>query len=464
MENTQLKYGLIIKWFFVIIVSETIILIKIINSDLFLFNILLNYLFLLAIIPLIFERINKGRIDPFSPLAIFTSFYLVLFGFRALDLLIFKHEIIIEDEKYYIYVLVYSILGLHFFHFGYFSNLGHLFLNQKKKISKEWSKRNFKLILISYSLISFLSLLTIIKLSGGISYYFKNIRDALVNITTGTTILLVFVLLIKIPLLIWYCDSLYKKKFSFSFYIYFGIAAILLASLGERGPLAFLIMSLLVCYHYVRKRVKFLSILILIVFLISFLVVYGQYRDFTQQGFQIKKAGFKLKIGIEATYHYFMNNFDQLNHFKDIIKYVPDRLSYQYGKTYLNFLVKPIPSFIWEGKPQGAGRVVTQNLYPKAHALQVTIAPSILGELYLNFHLMGILSGMFLFGIICRALYLFLKKNEKNKNVILFYVFCLPSIIGELRGDFNVITSMLIINLLFLIFTLKFITIKPKHT
>ena len=234
----------------------------------------------------------------------------------------------------------------------------------------------------------------------------------------------------------------------------------LLISLGERGHFITLIISLLVCYHYLRKRVRLFHLFSLAIGLILFLVIFGQYRDFTEQSYKIKKSGLKLQVGVVATYHYFIGHFDQLRHVKDVIKFVPDELDFQYGKTFLNLLVKPIPSVIWEGKPQGAGSVITKTIYPKASSLGVTVAPSLLGELYLNLHVAGIILGMFLFGFIGKALYLFLLNNQQNRNVVIIYAICLPFVFSELRGDFTVVTSFLIFNLIFLIIALKYITVK----
>ncbi len=459
MDEITQKYASFLRWFFLFIVLETIFLISALNKEFFLFKILINYLFVLALTPFIFEKINKRKIDPFSPLTIFTFFYLLLFGMRAIDLLIFHQDLILEDEGYYIQALFYAIIGLHFFQIGYFSKLGQSFF-RKKMIPDNWSITKFIVILISYSLISLLSFSIIIKLSGGFETYFHNIRNAMVMITSGTTIFFISVLLINIPLLIWFCYILENKKFSFTFILYFFIGALLLASLGERGHLIALIISMVICYNYLKKVVHLLPIFSLATVLILFLVIYGQYRDFTEQSYKFKKAGFNVRIGFLNTYHYFIGHFDQLRHVKDIIKYVPDDLNFQYGKTFLNLLVKPIPSAIWEGKPQGAGQIITKHIYPKAYSLNVTVAPSILGELYLNFYLLGVILGFLIFGVFCKALYVFLIRNYKNKNAIMVYSICLPYIFSELRGDFTIVTSFLIFNLIFLIIALNYLSIK----
>lgn len=459
MDNSLKSYTSFLVWFFILLVFESVVLLRIFGEDLFLFKLLVNYLFVLTAIALIFEKANKRALDPFSPLLIFSFFYLLLFGFRSLDLLTFRQSVIQDDQRYYIYALVYAILGLHFFYIGYFSKLGTLLFKNIKPVPKKWSNARFKIMLISYTLLSLFSFIIILKLSGGTSYYFRNIRDAMVSITAGKTIFFMLVLLIKIPLLIWFCSLVDRRRFSFSFLLYAGLAAFLLISLGERGHFISLLVSMMVCYNYLNKKVRLVSIFSVLLVLLSFLVILGQYRDFTERNYRIKKAGFNVRIGIAATYNYFIGHFDQLRHVKDVIKHVPDNLDFQYGKTFANLLVKPIPSAIWEGKPRGAGKIITESLYPKAQSLNVRIAPSLLGELYLNFHLAGVIAGMFLFGVFCKALYSLLIRSYESKNMVLLYAFSLPFVLSELRGDFSVVTSFLIFNLLCLVAALKYVTI-----
>lgn len=462
MDDKHQNYFLFLKWFFFVIVLETVIVLNLVNSDLLLFKVLLNYLFLLAVVPLILEKINKDKIDLFSPIAIFSFSYIVLFGIVSLDLLIFRSEEIRKDEEFYTLALFYSVLGLHFFQFGYFSKLGRIFLKGEKRIPNTWSTTKLKILSITFSIISFSAFLIIVKMSGGFFYYFSNILQSMRNITTGSAVIFMCVLIVKIPVLIWLYYSLENKKFSFSFFFYLGFVIFLFVSLGERGHLMFLVLSMLICYHYVRKRLGVLQIFALTSILSLFLIVYAQYREFTAQAYNVKKAGFNINLGIAASYHNFVSNFDQLERVKDIVKYVPEKLNYQYGKTFFNLMLKPIPSRIWEGKPQGAGIVVTKSLYPRHYAAKASIAPSLLGELYLNFHVIGVIAGMFLFGVFAKGLYLLLYKHFHNRNFKIFYSFVLPTVFGQLRGDFAVVNSFLLFNLIFLLLSLNFITIKTR--
>ncbi|MBD3360291.1 O-antigen polysaccharide polymerase Wzy, partial [Candidatus Peregrinibacteria bacterium] len=370
-KSLKIQYHFI-KWFLLFILAETLILINLINSELFIFKLLLNYLFVLALVPIVFEKVRRGRIDIFSPFVIFELSYILLFAFPALDLVIFKSEIIQSEEYFYNLSLFYIIIGLHFFHLGYFSKFGQSVFKKIKKKDNFWSKSRIKIIVIAFSFFSFISFLLIIEMSGGFFYYLTNIKNAMVKITTGSSFIFMSVVLIKIPLLIWFYYNLEKKHFPKSFYIFLILVFFLLLLLGERGPLMFLIVSMTVCYYYLRERINFLKIFVILTLLICFLVVYGQYRELSSAGLDTNKIDIKLSYVLDDFYNIFVGQFDQFERVKDIVKYVPDKIDYCYGKTFFNLILKPIPSRIWAEKPQGAGVVVTKALYPKHFAAQAT--------------------------------------------------------------------------------------------
>ena len=86
-KSFKIQYEFL-KWFLIFVILEAAIFVNLINCELFVFKLLLNYLFILALLPIIYEKLRKNTIDIFSPLVVFTAVYLILFFLRALDLLI----------------------------------------------------------------------------------------------------------------------------------------------------------------------------------------------------------------------------------------------------------------------------------------------------------------------------------------------------------------------------------------
>ena len=82
---------------------------------------------------------------------------------------------------------------------------------------------------------------------------------------------------------------------------------------------------------------------------------------------------------------------------------VPRRHEYLYGETYLIELVNPIPRFLWAEKPMGFGVTYARWRGYDTLAGGPNLSPGILGEMYANFGLAGIVLVSLAGGVLCRA-------------------------------------------------------------
>lgn len=84
-----------------------------------------------------------------------------------------------------------------------------------------------------------------------------------------------------------------------------------------------------------------------------------------------------------------------------VIDTVPDKVEYQLGHSYYVQLVNPIPRFLWPGKPTlDTGILLAQMkgaVDPNNGEVYFTNSPGLIGEMYLNFGVLGIL-GLSAFG------------------------------------------------------------------
>lgn len=83
------------------------------------------------------------------------------------------------------------------------------------------------------------------------------------------------------------------------------------------------------------------------------------------------------------------------------------RLEMQFGRTYFVQLVNPIPRFIWTDKPTGDAGILLARAYgaidPETGDVTMTRSPGIIGEMYWNFGLIGILLLSAFGGVLVRA-------------------------------------------------------------
>jgi len=126
-----------------------------------------------------------------------------------------------------------------------------------------------------------------------------------------------------------------------------------------------------------------------------------------------------------------------------LINYVPDFHDYLYGQSYYRLFFTFIPRFIWDDKPINTQQTVASWLMPEVEGQ--SIPPGIIGDLYINFGVVGVLF-MILFGIFIGLL----DKNLTVKHILI----CASSdtwIFHMVRGGF---TNPIIIFLFLLLITL----------
>ena len=79
---------------------------------------------------------------------------------------------------------------------------------------------------------------------------------------------------------------------------------------------------------------------------------------------------------------------------------------YYLGETYLLGLISLIPRIVWPGKPEiTLGQKFNWQLGFGSEYQQSSLAITILGELFLNFGIPGVLIGMLIYGFIYRQVY-----------------------------------------------------------
>ncbi len=98
------------------------------------------------------------------------------------------------------------------------------------------------------------------------------------------------------------------------------------------------------------------------------------------------------------------------------------RLDYQYGEEYLTSLMSFVPRFIWPEKSLSFDYFLKEEFGRTFEG--GGLPPTIVGSLYINFGLAGVLSGMFLIGWLYSAAYAYYKKcHVTQAPFVLYFMF-----------------------------------------
>lgn len=155
-----------------------------------------------------------------------------------------------------------------------------------------------------------------------------------------------------------------------------------------------------------------------------------------------------------TSFHTVMNRMAGFDSLALVLKYTPDVMPYQYGKTIIVAPLLLIPTFLWPGKYQFLESVASgvrfgQEYYGIENSVS-GVSITQIGELYLNFHLFGIVIGMFLMGILYRFIYMWWTRERDPLRVgaytMLFTLF-VPIEYWFATGYGNLLKQMILLSL-----------------
>jgi hypothetical protein len=104
-----------------------------------------------------------------------------------------------------------------------------------------------------------------------------------------------------------------------------------------------------------------------------------------------------------------------------IVDQVPEVYPYKLGDTYWAQAVNPIPRFAWEDKPLGFGVEFAAWHGFDALAGGPNMSPGIIGEMYVNFGLVGVVVCSFFGGLLCRSWDRLRERHAESVPVLMFF-------------------------------------------
>jgi hypothetical protein len=82
----------------------------------------------------------------------------------------------------------------------------------------------------------------------------------------------------------------------------------------------------------------------------------------------------------------------------------------------VDWIVFPIPRAFWEGKPVNVGSQLAAIIYDANNGTP----PGLIGDIYWNFWIFGVLAGMFIIGLVLRSLVSYRGRSSNSPAAILF--------------------------------------------
>jgi len=397
--------------------------------------------------------------DVFNPLYLFLALYTVQYVLEPIDLFLNgpRH---LGLASYHINLsLLYAILGLMAFLLGYHGGLGAKIATKIQRSRSGLDRfRTIVVGSIAYlaGIIAFLYIV-LMALQGGISL--ETIPHVRREIFFGQMWIVEPIRIMVISSLVLFASFMGGKQAHGR--PPFLVTIICLAPLvpffflGWRYDMLLLITGLLVIRHYLTKPLHFWEILPIGVMLVGGVVWYGIIR-----GGVMSFEDFRRSASWTSYLHEVAGRFQGYELFLLMLQGMPSILDFQLGKTmFVDPVLFLVPRILWPGKPITLGNDVFQAAFMPEVFSYSNPGLSIIAELYGNFSVLGIIVGMFLYGVFWKAVYSFLKAHDcsKSPGIVIIYAVLLSTLFESISGGVSSLMVNVFVYLVPLVLILKFI-------
>jgi oligosaccharide repeat unit polymerase len=204
-----------------------------------------------------------------------------------------------------------------------------------------------------------------------------------------------------------------------------------------------------------KRKISLYKILIIGICVMIVMPIIGYYRSISGPEKTVMIRGDKYIKSV-------MSSLSIFETFLVIIDNIPKNMDFLYGDVLLYIPKYFIPRKIWPDKPYPKELEI---IWALTGGRNLGYTAPLFGELYINFGIVGVIVGMFIFGVFCRTIYEYWKKKPENITSQLILAITSPYIIslidrGYIIQHLYIIFNIYIPLIIAFIFSSKMIRIK----
>lgn len=376
----------------------------------------------------------SATFDLFEPLNLVFFVFVVMFPLRAIRDVLMDTTRIYHSSSLLLQGLFAAILGFSAFAAGYRTRIG----TRAERLLASWLDGDLDIgrvnvVSFVYLLISVIGFIVLLNAGGSVDYFLSLDPDikspwAMKYWFFYVLWTVIFVQVAALlQLAVWFSRG--RQAVLALAYFLVGLSAAMLVS--RLVTLAYLLMAMIL-FHYLRRKIGYVGVVLMTVLLVTYIVAAGLYRDLLSL-YAVDVRGQEWKELLDV---YFMRGLDHLYTLTDLMYRMPGELPFQWGLTFTTIFLKPVPRAWLPYKPMGATSLITYKLYPKLYDLGFSPAASAWGEWFLNFSWAGIIGGMTLMGMMASAFYHVVRGRPRPARVLTHGVLMVFLLVW-LRSDFN---------------------------
>lgn len=360
-------------------------------------------------------------------------------------------------------------------------NVGYYFTNNRIKLPSfiltKWRKKNILFVCVSYFIVGFASFFLLIQKGGGFKKFIQDIESFRAGGLIGQGILMYpATRLLTIATLIYFISKILLTKRQKPFMvkgIFIVVLSVLPASmLGFRALVLLPFINYFIVYHLLYKKVKLKTLFIMAILFISSFTFLGIYRTIPpgvnlnfEQILSVVEKKPELAYAV-------LSRSKGTEVVASVIRKLEETGDYELGyKSLLEAATIYIPRSIWENKPEPSSVRFTTYFFGSSFNYTRGIArddwggvsPTIIGELFWNYGWLGVIIGMYLFGVFTKIFYKSFITNINYPSVIFIYALLFTTLFmfaEAIQGNLN----GLVMDLIVIMITIFLLKVKIKKT
>lgn len=325
-------------------------------------------------------------------------------------------------------VFSYSTIALLFLYLGYYSRLGNRWLNVLPRLNFDWDRTKVVICLIIYLVISEAALIVFTSKFGkweGISSFGRSPsaiqgQDFSGGVAHINSFRHFFWVIFYVSCI--YCFS--KKRLIWAnIMLLFCLLQTLSLFLhyGSKSIIVQAIMVYIITRHYFKKMVtmKMAVGIITGIFILSPFLWHVRSQGIYHWNILGDTYISAFKNPVEFLLPIMQRSYG-FDSFALFIEAIDSGRGLELGATMLELFYFFIPRVWWQEKPLN----FTVTFVPKYADMDPhsCMAPTLVGELYVNFHLIGVVLGFLLLGVLMKLCHQYLIKRNQNKSGLVIYL------------------------------------------
>jgi oligosaccharide repeat unit polymerase len=386
---------------------------------------LLIILGMLLALPVALGYLARGRVDWFSPANMFIGLYGMFWLLRSLYLFLSGRDLRVGgaiSHEDFLRGLAWAIVGLGAFYVGYYLTLGIPRSIARGvagwfETGRVWNRRRMRVGLIALTGLCLAAYALYMQQKGGLLAFVRHWGSKRYVAGSGVAYLkhIGYMLQPTTWFLFIYCHTPARRRGARSlckvlFVAYACAASLLLVSFGGRGAVIILWVGIGLIRHYMVKRIRTWELLTWLVVTVLAAVAFRSFRRGLGAGSMrtaVDSVGWFYQALASVT-----RDFSPVDMSYYYFTHVPQALDFLRGSSVTGAFFYLIPRVIWEAKPVHFGATEALiALRPGMAEANTHVAPSIIGDLYLNFSYAGVVVGMLVIGVLFRAAYWYLRDH-----------------------------------------------------